>query len=302
VVAGAVWALAGGVLAGGVLAGDVLAGAVGPEALASFGDVWRGINEQIVALAESPWALAAVYLISAIDGFFPPVPAETLVIATAAVYQQSGAFWQVALLWALAAAGAVSGDSVAYTLGRLFNATDWRVFRKGKGQSAVALARRTFARGAAPLLMVGRFIPVGRVAVNLTAGTIHYPYRRFLLIDSIAALFWSAYAVGIGYAAGHATGDNPLLGVVVGVAFSASVGSLAQWAINRHYGKSLPGSEPVDDAAPDVPAAANAPAVPDAAAEPAAALDAPAAAPAAPDAAAEAPAAGAGTEDGAGER
>ncbi|MDR1634220.1 MAG: VTT domain-containing protein [Bifidobacteriaceae bacterium] len=204
---------------------------------ASLGDIWRSVNEHIVALAGSTWALVAVYFISAIDGFFPPVPAETLVIATAAVYQQSGALWQVAVLWLLAAAGALSGDSVAYVLGRLFNATQWRIFAKGKGRSAIELTQRTFARGAAPLLMVGRFIPVGRVAVNLTAGTIRYPYRRFLLIDSVAALFWSAYAVGIGYLAGHATGDNPLLGVVVGVAFSATVGSLAQWAINRHYGK-----------------------------------------------------------------
>jgi membrane protein DedA with SNARE-associated domain len=227
-------------------AGDAAAGGAAgldASAFASFGDVWRSINDHIVALAGSPWALVAVLLISAIDGFFPPVPAETLVIATAAVYQQSGALWQVALLWLLAAAGAVGGDSVAYTLGRVFNATEWRVFNHGKGRSAVELARRTFARGAAPLLMVGRFIPVGRVAVNLTAGTIRYPYRRFLIIDSIAALFWSAYAVGIGYLAGHATGDNPLLGVVVGVAFSASVGSLAQWAINRHYGKSLPAAD-----------------------------------------------------------
>ncbi|MDR2378673.1 MAG: DedA family protein, partial [Bifidobacteriaceae bacterium] len=234
-----------GAFAAAVLAGadpSLFAAGVPVELAASFGDIWRGVNEQIVALAGSAWALVAVYLISAIDGFFPPVPAETLVIATAAVYQQSGAFWQVALLWLLAAVGAVSGDSVAYTLGRVFNATRWRVFSKGKGRSAVDLARRTFARGAAPLLMVGRFIPVGRVAVNLTAGTIRYPYTRFLLIDAVAALFWSAYAVGIGYLAGHATGDNPLLGVAVGVAFSASVGSLAQWAINRHYGKQAPAS------------------------------------------------------------
>ncbi|MDR2380719.1 MAG: VTT domain-containing protein [Bifidobacteriaceae bacterium] len=240
-------AAAGDVLAGGVVpvrGGTASSGGMGEWLAVSLGDVWRGINERIVALAKSPWALVAVFAISMIDGFFPPVPAETLIIATAAAYQSGAALWQVGFLWVLGAFGALCGDSVAYALGRVFNATEWRVFAKGKGRSAVDLAQRTFARGAAPLLMVGRFIPVGRVAVNLTAGTIRYPYRRFVVIDSVAALFWSSYAVGIGFAAGQVTGDNPLLGVAVGIAFSATAGSLVQWAINRHYGRTAPAAPP----------------------------------------------------------
>ncbi|MDR3107796.1 MAG: VTT domain-containing protein, partial [Bifidobacteriaceae bacterium] len=190
----------------------------GAGALAlSFGSVWDSINGAVVDLAHSPWALAAVYLISAIDGFFPPVPAETLVVATAAVYSSAGWWWQAALLWALAAAGALTGDLTAYSLGRWLRAGEWPIFRRGKGHEAIEWVRGVFARGAAPLLMVARFIPVGRVAVNLTAGTVHYPLRRFLVIDSIATTCWGAYSVGVGYIAGQATGDNPLLGVIVGI-------------------------------------------------------------------------------------
>ncbi|MDR0366610.1 MAG: DedA family protein [Bifidobacteriaceae bacterium] len=211
---------------------------------------WEALNHFIVGLAGSPWALVAVFLVAIIDGFFPPVPAETLVIATAAVYSASGLWWEAVVLWAIAAAGALCGDCIAYTLGRKFNASQWRIFRQGKGHSALAWARRVFARGAAPLLMVARFIPVGRVAVNLTAGTVHFPIRRFVLIDGAAALCWGAYSVGVGYLAGQATGENPLLAVAYGVVFAASFGSLVQWLVNRHYGKSLP-----PDAIDEVPEA-----------------------------------------------
>jgi membrane protein DedA with SNARE-associated domain len=204
----------------------------------SFGSVWHSINQFIIGLAESSWSLAACYAIAAIDGFFPPVPAETLVVATASVYSAAGWWPQLLALWALAAAGALTGDLIAYSLGRWFNAGQWRLFRRGKGHDAFLWARRVFARGAAPLLMVARFIPVGRVAVNLTAGAVRYPLRRFILTDAAAGCCWGAYSVGVGSVAGRAVGDNPLLGVLCGIVFAASLGTVVQWLINRHYGKS----------------------------------------------------------------
>jgi membrane protein DedA with SNARE-associated domain len=217
-----------------------LAGGPLADGVHGLGDVWREINRYLVGLAASPWALAACFALAVIDGFFPPVPAETLIVATAAVCAVDGGWGDGLVLWGVAACGALTGDCVAFTLGRVFNASNWRIFRKGKGRAAMDFARRVFARSAAPLLMVARFIPVGRVAVNLTAGTVGYPFRRFVMIDSAAALCWGAYCVGIGFAAGHATQDNPLLAVLVGIVLSASVGTLVQWLMNRRYGKGLP--------------------------------------------------------------
>jgi membrane protein DedA with SNARE-associated domain len=213
------------------------AGAGTEAAAGGIGGVWHAVNQWIVALAGSPWALVAVYVVAVIDGFFPPVPSETLVVATATVYAAAGEWWVSAIIWAVGAFGAVCGDCIAFSLGRWFDAPHWRIFQRGKGHAALEWARRLFVRGAAPLLMVARFIPVGRVAVNLTAGTVGYPMRRFVLIDSAAAACWSCYAVLIGFAAGKAMADNPLLAVLIGIAFSVSVGSLVQWLMNRHYGK-----------------------------------------------------------------
>ncbi|MDR0626076.1 MAG: DedA family protein [Bifidobacteriaceae bacterium] len=216
-------------------------------AAASSGEsLWRTINDFLISLAQSSWALLAVYAISALDGFFPPVPAETLVVATAAVYSGLDWWWQAAVLWLVAALGAMTGDFIAYSLGRWLHAGDWRFFQRGKGRAVFAWAQRLFARGAAPLMMVARFIPGGRVAVNLTAGTVRYPVRRFLLIDATATSCWSAYSVVVGYVAGQAVGDNPLLGVICGIAFAICLGTLVQWLINRHYSgvASATGGEP----------------------------------------------------------
>jgi membrane protein DedA with SNARE-associated domain len=225
-------------------------GLVGSDLGASFwdsvGSVWDSINQFITGLAKSTWALLACYLISALDGFFPPVPAETLVIATASIYSGLGWWWQMLALWALAAAGALTGDLVAYSLGRWFNVGEWRIMSRGKGHEALMWARRVFARGAAPLLIAARFIPAGRVAVNLTAGALRYPLRRFALTDLVAAGCWAAYSVGVGSLAGQTARDNPLLAVLCGIVFAASLGTLVQWLLNRHYGKA-----PIEDDQPE---------------------------------------------------
>jgi membrane protein DedA with SNARE-associated domain len=195
------------------------------------------LNTWVLSLAESPWVLVAVFGVAVIDGFFPPIPSETLVVAAAAVYSANHMWLQGVVLALVAAAGALTGDCTAYTLGRVFNATEWRIFRSGKGQKAFAWADRTFRRTGASLLMVARVIPVGRVAVNLTAGTIKYPIRRFVLIDSIAALFWGTYSTAIGFVAGQAVGSQPLVGVAVGIVFAVTVGSLVQHFLNRRFAR-----------------------------------------------------------------
>jgi len=86
------------------------------------------------------------------------------------------------------------------------------------------------------MLLVARYIPVGRVAVNLTAGSIRFPFRRFLAFDVVAALSWGIYSTAFGVIAGRAT-DNPLLGVMVGIVLAIVVGLFVQWLFTRRFGK-----------------------------------------------------------------
>jgi len=197
------------------------------------------INEWILALANSPWVLVAVLLVAWIDGFFPPVPSETLVVAAAVVFVAAHRWSAVLVLPLVAAAGAMAGDLTAYSLGRFFKAGNWRLFRQGKGETAVAWARRSFAKAGAVLIIVARYIPIGRVAVNLTAGSIRFPLRRFVIFDAVAGVTWGIYSTAFGALAGRATRDNPLFSVVIGVTLSVLVGLLVQRIINRRLGGSF---------------------------------------------------------------
>ncbi len=86
-------------------------------------------------LASSPWIYVVMYLFATIDGFFPPIPSESVVIALAAVAVSTGEpnIW---LLIPVAAAGAFTGDQIAYLIGSKVRVHELRIFRSPKSAGA----------------------------------------------------------------------------------------------------------------------------------------------------------------------
>ena len=74
------------------------------------------------------------------------------------------------------------------------------------------------------LVLVARFIPWARLAVNLTAGTVSYPYRRFAPLYVFASTLWATYNVAMGYLAGRWFSSNPLLGMILAIVFAIIIG------------------------------------------------------------------------------
>jgi membrane-associated protein len=101
----------------------------------------------------------------------------------------------------------------------------------------VAWAERALARRGASFILAARYIPIGRVAVNMTAGAVGYPRRRFMFIAAIAAVMWALYSAGIGLVAAQWLGHKPLLaiaiGVVLGVAMGFIVDKVVGWFSHR---------------------------------------------------------------------
>ncbi len=83
------------------------------------------------------------------------------------------------------------------------------------------------------MIFAARYIPVGRVVVNLTAGSSGYPRGRFALVSAAAALAWALYSTLIGAVAGHWFADRPLQGVVVGVVGALVLGTLLDVVLGR---------------------------------------------------------------------
>jgi membrane-associated protein len=171
-------------------------------------------------------------LLPALDVLIPVLPSETAVIALG-VSTAGSTDPRIAVLVALAAAGAFAGDNVAYLLGRwLGPAITRRMLRGERGERRLAWARESLERYGAGMIIVCRFIPGGRTAVTLTCGLAGYPWRRFAVADAVAAVAWALYAFFIGRLGGQAFEDQPWAGLLVALGLTVVVSLLVE-AIRR---------------------------------------------------------------------
>lgn len=181
------------------------------------------INELILNAVTSPWLYVVMFATAVIDGFFPPIPSETVLVAAAAVAVSTGGS-NLLLLCAVAAVGAAIGDNIAYLIGRGVGTTRFAWMRRPRIAAAFDRAGRMLGRRGAPLILGARYIPVGRVVVNMSAGALRYPWRRFLPLSVIGGVTWAAYSAIIGVVAGKLFEDQPFLSSVLGVGVALVLG------------------------------------------------------------------------------
>lgn len=182
------------------------------------------VNAFITAAVASPWLLLVMFAAAVIDGFFPPVPSETVLVAAAAVAVSTGSLPSLVLLCVVAAAGATIGDNVAYALGRAMGTTRFRWMRAPRVAAVFARARQTLDERGAALILGARYIPVGRVAVNMSAGAVRYPRGRFIPLSGIAAIGWAASSAAIGVLAASWLRDQPVLSAALAIVVALAVG------------------------------------------------------------------------------
>ena len=194
-----------------------------PDAVSTFLENLENLETWVLALAASAWIYPALFGFATIDGFFPPIPSESVVI-TLAVSAHATGEPNLLLVLLVAALGAWTGDQIAFAIGRAIGTERVRLLRTARGRKAVAWAERALAHRGASFILAARYIPVGRVAVNMTAGAVGYPRRRFMAFSGIAAVTWSLYSVLIGLVAAQWLGHEPLLAMVVGVVLGIATG------------------------------------------------------------------------------
>lgn len=198
--------------------------------------IWEWVTNAIEAFAlatvESPWVLLVVLALCIIDAIFPPVPSESVIIAVATVVvaDHSQTLW---LLGVIAAVGAFTGDQMVYWIGRKLGARNPKWLNGKRAQRTLAWARRAIRRSGPILIMTGRFIPVGRTAVNLAAGTTRYPAWKFSIAAAFAAVFWATYSIAIGAIFGNIFGSHPLLALLLGLVTAFVIGLLVEFISTR---------------------------------------------------------------------
>ena len=217
----------------------------------------------IDSLITSPLLLVLIAAVCIIDGFFPPVPSEmTVVAALSAVIATghlsgpaaaaagsgggAGFAWPIAIV-AVAAAGAVVGDSIAFALGRRLGVRRFAWMRRPRVQRTTDWISSRIHASPATLVLVGRYIPVGRVAVNAMAGASGLRYRRFLAYSMLAGVVWAAMCHAVATLSVAWLRDplwSALLGIAVMLLIGLGIDAVARRGMRRTAVRPRPERDP----------------------------------------------------------
>ncbi|MDQ2624046.1 MAG: DedA family protein [Actinomycetota bacterium] len=209
------------------------------------------LEEWILAMAESFWVFPALYGFATIDGFFPPIPSESVVIALGSLNRSAGVP-NLALVLLFAALGAFTGDQIAYQIGKKINVRHLRFMRSARAQAALDWAEHSLERRGASFIIAARYVPIGRVAVNMTAGTVGFHRPRFMALTGIAAVTWACYSTLIGIASGSLLEGRPVLAIIVGVIGGVILGVIVDRVIHWLTSRSATTDDDGERSAPDI--------------------------------------------------
>jgi membrane-associated protein len=140
-------------------------------------------------------------------------------------------------IWILAigvAVAAVGGDQVGFVLGRRLG-RPYLTRRRGRWvQGAITRTERFYRLFGWWSVVIGRYIPWGRVFVPPVAGIGGMAYWRFLTANVVGAFSWGVLITVIGYFAASDPTVRPISYAVAGVVIVASVvAGVRAWMLDR---------------------------------------------------------------------
>lgn len=184
-----------------------------------------------------------VLLMVALESMGVPLPGETTLVA-AAVYAGTDKPLSIAWVIAFAAAGAILGDNIGFTIGwyggfplvrRILRLLHVR-------EGTLDYARRFFERHGDKTVFLGRFFALLRTTVAFLAGVNHMPRRAFTIWNALGGVVWALIYGLLGYFLGK---NLPLLGrvlsalgIIGALAIVIFIGALvALWIMRRRHEK-----------------------------------------------------------------
>jgi membrane protein DedA with SNARE-associated domain len=202
------------------------------------------------------YGLILLFGLVAVESAGIPLPGETALI-TASVLAASGRFNIVEVI-AVAAAGAIVGDSTGYWIARKGGRAALGKIPIARDALPKLLPRgeRFFERHGPKTVVIGRFVAGLRVTVAWLAGISHMPWGRFVVYNAIGGILWATTIGLVAYYFGNAVINAVekygliAVGVIVVVAILGFFGH--RWLRTRMERREQPNdnsrveSEPVD--------------------------------------------------------
>ncbi|MGP4018383.1 DedA family protein [Saccharopolyspora sp. 5N708] len=150
-----------------------------------------------------------VGLIIGLESVGIPLPGEIMLVSAGVAASQG--IVNPVLLGAIAASGAIVGDSVGYAIGKRYGRTllAWlgRKMPKHFGPRPVRRAERAFDRWGAWAVFGGRFVALLRILAGPLAGILGMRYRKFLLANAAGGIAWAGTVTTLSYVFGLVAGQ-----------------------------------------------------------------------------------------------
>jgi membrane protein DedA with SNARE-associated domain len=150
--------------------------------------------QQLVS-AHGYWVVA---LIVGLESMGLPLPGETILVL-AAIYAATEPSFNVGVVIAVAAFGAIVGDNAGYWLGLRYGYALLLRYgeRIGMFEARIKLGQYLFLKHGAKVVFLGRFVALLRMLAAFLAGVNRMPWRAFLVANACGGIIWAA-VFGIG--------------------------------------------------------------------------------------------------------
>jgi membrane protein DedA with SNARE-associated domain len=145
--------------------------------------------QQLVSL-HGYWVVG---LIVGLESLGLPLPGETILVL-AAIYAATEPSFNIWVVIAVAAVGAISGDNVGYWLGSRYGYALLLRYGKriGMFEPRIKLGQYLFLRHGAKVVFLGRFVALLRILAAFLAGLNRMPWRIFLMANATGGVIWAA--------------------------------------------------------------------------------------------------------------
>ncbi|QCP03989.1 MULTISPECIES: DedA family protein [Brevibacterium] len=174
--------------------------------------------------------------VNAIAGIVPPIPSTALFVGLGALNATNGEPSFLGLVLAMIA-GSIAGDLVLYAVASRFDFRRWPLLSSPRAQRRLDRIEDRLTDEALEVLVISRFIPLGRTAVSLLAGAGRMPLRDFTGALTTASVLWALYSVGFGWVTARWIPVPTIVAVIIAIVLSIVLGfaisRLGDWWIER---------------------------------------------------------------------
>ena len=175
------------------------------------------------------YGYATIFVIVGLECLGIPLPGEA-VLTTGAIYAATTHRLSIFLVVFAAAAGAIIGDNIGFTIGRT---AGYRILRRfGRiirlDERRMKIGRYIFLRHGGKVVFFGRFVAFLRIYSAFLAGANRMGWRRFTVFNAAGGIVWASLVGFAFYFAGGAlTRSHGIIQTVaVAVAIAVIVASL----------------------------------------------------------------------------